>query len=186
MAEIEIVCHGEVQGVGYRQYVAKIARKFGLVGCVKNLEDGTVQIRCKGEEENINKFKKQIDINKPIQAPFIEVEKITSIPLEQGKITQTTFKVMFGDINTEIFEGNTTGMNYLNFFREDTNKNFDKMDERYHIISERMLAVVAEIQKTNERFENRIEKINEKFENRIEKVEKNIESLLMILSKSQK
>lgn len=175
MTEAEIVCHGEVQGVGYRQYVAKIARKLGLVGCIKNLEDGTVRILCKGKEENINEFKKQIEIKKPKQAPLIEVEKIISTPIEQGTIKQTTFKVAHGDLNTEIFEGNITGINYLNLFREDTNANFDKMDEKYHVISESMLSVVVEIQKTNERFAHRIEK-----------VEKNIESLLIILTKSQK
>jgi acylphosphatase len=175
MAEAEIVCHGEVQCVGYRQYVVKAARKLGLVGCVKNLEDGTVRILCKGKEENINEFKKQIEIKKPKQAPLIEVEKIISTPIEQGTIKQTTFKVVHGDLNTEIFEGNITDINYLNLFREDTNANFDKMDEKYHVMSQNIHAVIIEIQRTNEGFERRIEK-----------VEKYIESLLLILTEKLK
>ena len=66
----------------------------------------------------------------------------------------------------------------LNLLREDTNTNFARMDEKYHLISENMIAIVNSIEERNKTFENKIEKI----ENRMEKTEKSIESLLKILA----
>ena len=35
---------GKVQGVWYRKYVAKVAKELDLVGYVKNLENGNVEV----------------------------------------------------------------------------------------------------------------------------------------------
>lgn len=41
---------GEVQGVGFRHYVWRHAKKLGLKGYVKNLPDGGVEILAVGPE----------------------------------------------------------------------------------------------------------------------------------------
>ncbi|HYM64955.1 MAG TPA: acylphosphatase [Candidatus Sulfotelmatobacter sp.] len=49
---------GFVQGVGFRQFVKKNAQKLSLVGSVKNLSDGRVEIVANGTKENIEKLLK--------------------------------------------------------------------------------------------------------------------------------
>jgi acylphosphatase len=41
---------GEVQGVGFRWYVARHARGLGLTGYAQNLDDGRVEVVAAGDE----------------------------------------------------------------------------------------------------------------------------------------
>jgi acylphosphatase len=43
-----IIVSGMVQGVGYRYFVTKIARRMELTGWVKNLPSGEVEIEVEG------------------------------------------------------------------------------------------------------------------------------------------
>lgn len=52
----KILVKGRVQGVGYRAFVSKVARGFGLKGYVKNQPNGTVQIEAEGNRETLDKF----------------------------------------------------------------------------------------------------------------------------------
>jgi acylphosphatase len=51
-----ISVHGDVQGVSYRYFAKKEAKKLGLVGWAKNEHDGTVSIFVQGDPENIQHF----------------------------------------------------------------------------------------------------------------------------------
>ena len=53
---ILIIVHGRVQGVFYRDSTRKKARELGLVGTVKNLPDGSVQIVAEGVREHLEVF----------------------------------------------------------------------------------------------------------------------------------
>ena len=46
---LEIHVFGVVQGVGFRWFVQREARKLGLVGWVRNEPDGSVKIVAEGE-----------------------------------------------------------------------------------------------------------------------------------------
>lgn len=46
---------GNVQGVGFRFTLERLAASMGLTGWVKNLEDGRVEIVVEGDESGIRK-----------------------------------------------------------------------------------------------------------------------------------
>ena len=62
----EIVVHGRVQGVGYRNFVQRKAVSLGLAGYVMNLKDGKVRVRVEGGrdliEELMHDLKKRVTI----------------------------------------------------------------------------------------------------------------------------
>lgn len=51
---------GKVQGVGFRASVLGIARGYDVLGYVKNLNDGRVEVLLRGEENEVNDFLKAI------------------------------------------------------------------------------------------------------------------------------
>ncbi len=50
MRALEIIVSGRVQGVGFRHYTKKEADRLGVVGTIKNLMDGTVEINAEAKE----------------------------------------------------------------------------------------------------------------------------------------
>lgn len=52
----EVHFRGRVQGVGFRWTVQRIANHFSVVGYVKNLPDGRVQLVVEGMPEEISRF----------------------------------------------------------------------------------------------------------------------------------
>jgi acylphosphatase len=52
----QVFYEGRVQGVGFRYSVKQIARGFDVVGWVRNLEDGRVELQCSGEPVEVEAF----------------------------------------------------------------------------------------------------------------------------------
>jgi acylphosphatase len=46
--------HGKVQGVGYRFFATRVARRLGLKGSIANNRDGTVDAVVEGEKSAID------------------------------------------------------------------------------------------------------------------------------------
>jgi acylphosphatase len=51
-----ITVHGTVQGVGFRHYTRLNAQRQGVVGWVRNKEDGTVEIWAEGTQARLKPF----------------------------------------------------------------------------------------------------------------------------------
>jgi acylphosphatase len=48
-AQLRAVIHGDVQGVGFRYWTRRQARKLGLTGYVRNQWNGTVEVVAEGQ-----------------------------------------------------------------------------------------------------------------------------------------
>lgn len=56
MEQVHLFISGNVQGVGFRQFVKSHARKLGLVGWVTNTEDNKVEAVVQGDPETIEQL----------------------------------------------------------------------------------------------------------------------------------
>ncbi|MBW3670469.1 MAG: acylphosphatase [Acidobacteria bacterium] len=88
MQETRVIkIHGKVQGVGYRFFATRVARRLGLKGWIRNLRDGTVDAIVEGETEAIDEWLEEIR-----EGPrYAEVTKIDQ--------EQKTFLGKFGDFD---------------------------------------------------------------------------------------
>ena len=81
---------GRVQGVGYRAFTLRAASERGLVGGVRNCEDGRVELEAEGSKEKIMSLIEALKIGPPASR-VIEVR----IEWVQAKGRQTDFSVWY-------------------------------------------------------------------------------------------
>ncbi len=96
---IQIIVTGLVQGVGFRPFVYRIAKKFELAGWVQNTNEN-VRIEVYGKPENINQFLVSLRNDAP---PAAMIEDISI--LEIASKTFTEFRILDShNISDEITE----------------------------------------------------------------------------------
>ena len=88
MRILKAIVYGKVQGVWFRKYTLDCANRFGIVGTVKNLRDGTVLIHAMGK--NLEKFKKYLNIGPPNS----DVNKI-DFSWDTSKMKFSEFKIEY-------------------------------------------------------------------------------------------
>ncbi|KES15875.1 Acylphosphatase [Gilliamella apis SCGC AB-598-P17] len=81
--QVKIRVCGRVQGVGFRFFTYQQATKLGLVGYVKNLDNGDVEIVIKGDDISIAKLIQWLEQGGPVSARITAVNVMELIPESQ-------------------------------------------------------------------------------------------------------
>ena len=77
-----VLVSGLVQGVGFRYFVFNRAVKLGLVGYVRNIFSGEVEIEIEGDRSMIEEFIKEVKVGP-------RVAHVKSVQIEWLKYTQS-------------------------------------------------------------------------------------------------
>jgi acylphosphatase len=64
-ASLHAIAQGRVQGVNYRAFASRNAARLGLVGYVRNLPDGSVEICAEGNRKQLEKLVEQLKAGPP-------------------------------------------------------------------------------------------------------------------------
>lgn len=80
-ATLQAICHGRVQGVGFRVFVQSRASDLGLRGTVRNLPDGTVEVRARGERDRLADLLARLKKG-PVFSRVTLVEEIWDLPFQ--------------------------------------------------------------------------------------------------------
>lgn len=79
MAVVRVEVCGVVQGVGFRWFTVRAARRAGLRGWVKNRPDGCVEIAASGDSDALDRFLNEVKQG----PPAARVESVRELPIER-------------------------------------------------------------------------------------------------------
>ena len=168
-----ILITGEVQKVGYRDFVQRVARKLGVVGYVENMRGGSVKVVYETDESTIEEFKKAINV----KAKFIDVQDIAIVETIEPTGEFEYFDIKRGDMADELGERLDVSILYLDTMKEelkteisgvrtdiqamnsDMNDRFDTLDDKYGAISQQMNTLTVELQTSTKSLVSLTEKI---------------------------
>jgi hydrogenase maturation protein HypF len=88
---------GQVQGVGFRPFIYKLANKLNLKGFVQNNNIGVV-LEVEGIEKDLDSFKYSLKNNLPPLAKIDFIKKIEITPLHKGQ-----FEIIHSDFQSSLF-----------------------------------------------------------------------------------
>lgn len=108
MIRARIIVEGEVQKVGYRDFVQKVARELGVNGYVENLRDGNAQIVCEAEEPVLSEFIEKINF----KDGFINVKNVQIVERSEATGEFDFFEVKYGRLEEELGERLGTAIVY--------------------------------------------------------------------------
>ncbi|MGA2679172.1 MAG: acylphosphatase [Sedimentisphaerales bacterium] len=75
-----IVFSGRVQGVGFRFTALNVANRYGLMGYVRNLPDGDVEMLAQGPAETIDNCVRDLQDSFVGTISHIDIEDVTPDP----------------------------------------------------------------------------------------------------------
>ncbi|KHF39852.1 acylphosphatase [Halalkalibacter okhensis] len=90
MVRYFIKVKGKVQGVGFRKYTKKIAKRYNVVGWVRNVADGTVEAEIQGKVNGVDQVIKALNRgSSSSKVRSIEVNKM------KGLKKYNSFKIIY-------------------------------------------------------------------------------------------
>lgn len=84
MRAVLLRVHGRVQGVGYRDWLVRVARRHGLSGWVRNREDGSVEALLAGEMDAVQAVANQCRRGPTLAVVASIEETMADVPPEPG------------------------------------------------------------------------------------------------------
>ena len=181
---------GDVQEAGYRAFIMKTAQKLKLVGYVENLPDGSVRIVCEGERKAIEEFSEKIRLKndlvyvESLRRNFSKPKgEFKRFEVKTGDLAYETFQgyATAGkhfnrlgqkidgvgkkveevgqkvDIVGEKVEGVGQKVDNLTVH---TDQHFNKLDEKYGIVSKTLISMNNEQTKTREELTRAVDSLN--------------------------
>ncbi|MFQ5967775.1 MAG: acylphosphatase [Acidimicrobiia bacterium] len=83
IADLHVIVHGRVQGVGFRYAVVSYAVAHEIQGWVRNRSEGSVEVAARGEPESIAALLSWLQVG----PPGARVESIEVLPTETDALT---------------------------------------------------------------------------------------------------
>jgi acylphosphatase len=181
---------GDAQEAGYRVIIQRTALKMGFTGNVENLKNGDVKVICECEENELDKFIEAITIkNDFISVEKIErkIEEATgefdsfdiaigdmAFEMFQGYATAGKYFNWLGQkMDTSIEATKEVGQKVdksieatdkvgekVDNLTVHTDKHFNKLDEKYGIVSETLISMNKEQTKTREELTRAVDSLN--------------------------
>lgn len=97
MVRILFIVHGAVQGVGYRAMVKRIADNLGVLGRVRNMPDGSVEVLAVSDAATLGNFEVGLYIYDEYGPKVFRIEKIQEsdpkFPAEYAETEYLAFKM---------------------------------------------------------------------------------------------
>jgi acylphosphatase len=111
----KIVVEGEVQKVGYRDFVQKVAKRLGVRGYVENLDDGNVLVVGEADGLVLDDFLGKINV----QDDLMLVEKVSVVERFDVAGEFLSFKIKYGCLEDELGERLGTAVEVAKATRSD-------------------------------------------------------------------
>ena len=84
LCAVHIIVRGRVQGVSFRYYTLLRANELGVVGWVRNLPDGTVEVLAEGSQKQLDQLTSYLNTG-PIGARVVAI--MSNLQLATGQFT---------------------------------------------------------------------------------------------------
>jgi acylphosphatase len=81
-SRLQVIYSGTVQGIGFRYIVKNLARGFEVMGTVRNLHNGRVEVIAEGAKDELSAF--QQAIRESELGHFIQKEEVAWQPPQGG------------------------------------------------------------------------------------------------------
>ncbi len=163
MKKTTIIVEGWIQNVGYRTFIKQVAVNLGIKGLVRNLSNGKVEIFCEADSPKLEEFEQKISYKGKKNDPLsVYVENLAVHPEGEKEYLgpwkeYSDFEIDYGfeiqsPVDRAMLENLESGKIFVvssndkisaltdqfSMFRQETNCNFEKMEEKYGSISEEM------------------------------------------------
>ncbi len=143
----EIIISGRVQRAGFRDFVDEQSFDLLINGFVKNLDDGTVELICEGEEENIKRLLERINI---IEYP-IRVDGIDVVYKEPAGEYNEFEIIREEDMRAATFERMDSAVRYIRKMNSDIVLKLEDLTDHVDSVGEKVDLVGSKVDRVGEK-----------------------------------